>query len=85
MAGTQPHETPGFHKGAGTIGDSVARQSQDGEIHWMTTRHETCLHLTFNEAWILSGKITSCGGREAEANALLTRTYRAGYELPYQG
>lgn len=33
----------------------------------------------------LSGKITSCGGREAEANALLTRTYRAGYELPYQG
>ncbi len=30
-------------------------------------------------------RITRCGGREAEANALLTRTYRAGYELPYRG
>jgi hypothetical protein len=30
-------------------------------------------------------RITRCGGREAEANALLTRSYRAGYELPYQG
>ena len=33
----------------------------------------------------VSQKITRCGGREAEANALLTRAYRAGYELPYQG
>jgi predicted dehydrogenase len=32
-----------------------------------------------------SQRITRCGGREAEANALLTRIYRAGYELPYQG
>ena len=30
-------------------------------------------------------RITRCGGREAEANAMLTRTYRAGYELPYRG
>jgi len=30
-------------------------------------------------------RITRCGGREAEANALLTRNYRAGYELVYQG
>jgi predicted dehydrogenase len=30
-------------------------------------------------------KITKCGGREAEANRLLTRTYRKGYELPYKG
>jgi len=30
-------------------------------------------------------RITRCGGREAEANALLTRNYRAGYELAYQG
>jgi len=29
--------------------------------------------------------ITRAGGREAEANALLTRTYRAGYELAYRG
>jgi len=29
-------------------------------------------------------RIIRCGGREAEANALLTRTYRAGYELPYR-
>ncbi|MBM3840055.1 MAG: Gfo/Idh/MocA family oxidoreductase [Verrucomicrobia bacterium] len=33
----------------------------------------------------VSGRITRCGGREAEANALLTRPYRAGYELPYGG
>jgi predicted dehydrogenase len=32
-----------------------------------------------------SGKITKSGGRESEANALLQRTYRAGYELPYRG
>jgi predicted dehydrogenase len=32
-----------------------------------------------------SQRITRCGGREAEANALLMRTYRAGYELAYQG
>ncbi|MBI4663097.1 MAG: Gfo/Idh/MocA family oxidoreductase [Verrucomicrobia bacterium] len=32
-----------------------------------------------------SGKVIHCGGREAEANALLKRTYRAGYELPYRG
>jgi hypothetical protein len=30
-------------------------------------------------------RITRCGGREAEANALLSRSYRAGYQLPYQG
>jgi predicted dehydrogenase len=30
-------------------------------------------------------RITRCGGREAEANALLGRKYRAGYELPYRG
>jgi predicted dehydrogenase len=30
-------------------------------------------------------RVTRCGGREAEANALLTRTYRAGYELAYRG
>lgn len=29
-------------------------------------------------------RITRCGGREAEANALLTRNYRTGYELAYQ-
>jgi predicted dehydrogenase len=30
-------------------------------------------------------RITRCGGREAEANALLTRAYRAGYEPAYRG
>jgi len=33
----------------------------------------------------VAGRITHCGGREGEANALLTRTYRAGYELGYRG
>lgn len=58
LAGTQPHETPGFHKGAGTIGYSVARQSRDGVIHVVTTMNKPCLHLAFNEAWILSGDPT---------------------------
>jgi hypothetical protein len=30
-------------------------------------------------------RIAKAGGREVEANALLTRAYRAGYELPYGG
>lgn len=30
-------------------------------------------------------RITRCGGREGEANALLTRKYRAGYKLAYRG
>ena len=30
-------------------------------------------------------RIMRCGGREAEANALLTRDYRQGYELAYRG
>lgn len=38
--------------------------------------------LEFDEA---TRRITRCGGREAEANALLTRKYRAGYEPVYQG
>jgi predicted dehydrogenase len=32
-----------------------------------------------------SKKITEAGGREDQANALLARKYRAGYELPYKG
>ena len=38
-------------------------------------------HLEYDP---LSQKITKCGGREVEANRLLTRTYRKGYELPYR-
>jgi predicted dehydrogenase len=32
-----------------------------------------------------TGRITRAEGRETEANQLLGRTYRAGYELPYRG
>ena len=32
-----------------------------------------------------SAKITKCGGRESDANALLRRSYRKGYELAYHG
>ena len=55
LIGTQPHEVPGNLNGADTIGYSVARQSQDGLIHLITTMNKPCLHLAFNEAWILAG------------------------------
>lgn len=39
-------------------------------------------HLEYDP---LAQKITRCGGRESEANRLLTRTYRKGYELAFKG
>lgn len=32
----------------------------------------------------IKGKVVRCAGRESEANRLLGRTYRKGYELPYR-
>lgn len=40
--------------GAHTIGYSVCRQSQDGLIHVITSNTHPCLHLCFNEAWLLA-------------------------------
>ncbi|MHC4754758.1 MAG: SUMF1/EgtB/PvdO family nonheme iron enzyme [Planctomycetota bacterium] len=54
LIGTQTHENPKNHKGADTIGYSVARQAPNGIIHLMTTMNRPCLHLAMNEAWILS-------------------------------
>jgi hypothetical protein len=52
LIGTQQHENPARHKGADTIGYSVARQAPNGVIHLITTMNHPCLHLAFNEAWI---------------------------------
>jgi formylglycine-generating enzyme required for sulfatase activity len=55
LPGTLPHENPRSHGGADTLGYSVARQAPNGMIHLITTMNRPCLHLEFNEAWILSG------------------------------
>jgi hypothetical protein len=39
--------------GAHTLGYTVCRQSQDGLIHIITSNNQPCLHLCFNEAWLL--------------------------------
>ena len=54
LAGAQPHENPKHHKGAATLGYSVARQAPDGLIHIISTMNVPSLHFTLNEAWILS-------------------------------
>jgi formylglycine-generating enzyme required for sulfatase activity len=54
LIGTQRHENPDRHGGADTIGYSVARQAPNGMIHLITTMNRPCLHLAFNEAWILA-------------------------------
>ena len=53
LVGTQPHENPRRHNGAPTIGYSAARQAPNGIIHLITTMNRPCLHLAFNEAWVL--------------------------------
>jgi hypothetical protein len=53
LIGTQQHENSDRHNGADTIGYSAARQAPNGIIHLITTMNRPCLHLTFNEAWIL--------------------------------
>jgi len=54
LIGTQPHESRRRHGGADTIGYSAARQAPNGLIHLITTMNRPCLHLVFNEAWILA-------------------------------
>lgn len=39
--------------GAHTLGYSVCRQSGDGLIHIITSNNQPCLHLCFNETWLL--------------------------------
>jgi hypothetical protein len=39
--------------GAHTLGYTVCRQSRDGLIHIITSNNQPCLHLCFNEAWLL--------------------------------
>ncbi|MBL9215693.1 MAG: SUMF1/EgtB/PvdO family nonheme iron enzyme [Opitutaceae bacterium] len=50
LIGVQKHETRDMF----TVGYSVLRQGADDLIHLVTTMNRPCLHLTFNEAWLLS-------------------------------
>ena len=72
-----------FH-GAHTIGYSVCRQSQDGLIHIITSNNHPCLHLCFNEAWLLSGEEPSPGDQELMGNRAAgidhVKTYTETYE-----
>lgn len=53
--GTQNKKhNPELLGGAHTIGYSVCRQSLDGLIHIITSNTHPCLHLCFNEAWLLA-------------------------------
>ena len=56
LIGTQQRKKdPTLFGGASTIGYSVCRQSPDGLIHIITTNTHPCLHLCFNEEWLLNG------------------------------
>jgi hypothetical protein len=61
MIGTQPHENPGYHNGADTLGYSAAAQGPNGMIHLITTMNEPCLHFELNEAWILAPEAPDLG------------------------
>ena len=53
--GTQhKKQDPTLLGGAHTLGYSVCRQSPDGLIHIITSNNRPCLHLCFNEAWLLA-------------------------------
>ncbi len=53
--GTQhKKQDPTLLGGSHTLGYSVCRQSPDGLIHIITSNNRPCLHLCFNEAWLLA-------------------------------
>ena len=53
LPGGQRHEG-GAMKDAATLGYSAARQAPNGVVHLIITMTRPCLHLEFNEAWILA-------------------------------
>ena len=73
----QPHENPKRCGGAATLGYSVARQGQNGNIHILTTMNEPCLHFALNEAWILAD--TMNGTPPSEAKSLHPTKYEETY------
>lgn len=55
LLGTQPRKRDtDILCGADTLGYSVCCQSPDGLIHIVTSNTHPCLHLSFNEAWLLT-------------------------------
>jgi len=69
---------------AHTLGYSVCCQSQDGLIHIITTNTHPCLHLCFNEAWLLSEEEPSPDDAELMKNKAVSidnvKTYTETYE-----
>jgi len=63
--GTQhKKQDPAQLGGAHTLGYSVCRQSPDGLIHVITSNNRPCLHLCFNEAWLLADTDGICPSDE---------------------
>ena len=65
LPGTQPDKNGSRPE---TVGYSVCKQAEDGLIHIITSRVHPCVHLCFNEAWLLdpdvnAGAITKYGWR----------------------
>ena len=83
LIGTQPHENPKRHNGAETIGYSVARQGPDGIIHLITTMNRPCLHLAFNEAWIIQKSSECKPDAELERSGATSASNLKRYEEKY--
>lgn len=68
-----------------TIGYSVARQSQDGLIHLITSMNKAALHFSFNEAWILENdsKYEMMSDEELRANTAGTVSNVKEYQEYY--
>jgi hypothetical protein len=85
LPGTQPRKKdPDLFGGAHTLGYSVCRQSADGLIHIITSNNQPCLHLCFNEAWLLSPSEDAGKGdaelmRSAATRIDRVKTYREYY------
>jgi hypothetical protein len=60
--------------GASTLGYCVCRQAGDGLIHIVTSNNHPCLHLCFNEAWLLDSSVSA--GDDAELMRSAAREIR---------
>jgi len=83
LPGAQPHENPRQHRGADTLGYSVARQAPNGMIHLITTMNRPCLHFELNEAWILADDPTPSNATGLMSNPAATIRDVRRYEERY--
>ena len=80
LIGVQRHET---RTHMFTVGYSALRQGRDDLIHVVTTMNEPCLHLAFNEAWLLSRETLDASDAVLMANSATTVSNVQQYEENY--